>query len=169
MRQTPQTKTTKGNTMEDTTTKVYGKALYLELEQAGAASVLQLLLTPDMKSPSGSHVPLTLYRRRLTSSKPRATWQAYSTYDKPLLDADGNFALITSKSDARIIAKQRLAFGDKLFNQIIDHGYVLRKSPIVVEIGVDDLDDLCNHRTPYKILSRVTRSRKVLGFADALI
>lgn len=155
--------------MEDTTTKVYGKALYLELEQAGATSVLQLLLTPDMKSPSGAHVPLTLYRRRLTPSKPRATWNAYSTYDKPKLDADGNFEVITSKTDARVIAKQRLVFGEKLFNQIIEHGYSLRKAPIVVEIGVDDLDDLCAHKTPYRILARVTRSRKVLGFADALI
>lgn len=155
--------------MEDTTTKVYGKALYLELEQTGSTGVLQLLLTPDMKSPSGAHVPLTLYRRRLTPSKPRTTWNAYSTYDKPKIDADGNFEVITYKSDARTIATQRLVFGDKLFKQIIDHGYKLRKSPIVVEIGVDDLDDICAHKTPYKILARVTRTRKVLGFADALI
>jgi hypothetical protein len=67
------------------------------------------------------------------------------------------------------LAKERLAFGDKLFSQIIDHGYSLRKSPIVVEIGIDDLDDICAHKTPYKILARITRSRKVLGFADALI
>ena len=155
--------------MEDTTTKVFGKALYLELEQAGSSSVLQILLTPDMKSPSGVHVPLTLYRRRLTPSKPRATWNAYSTYDKPKTDVDGNFELFTSKSDAMVVAKQRVTFADKLFSQIIDHGYTLRKSPIVVEIGIDDLDDLCAHKTPYKILARVTRTRKVLGFADALI
>jgi hypothetical protein len=155
--------------MEDTTTKVYGKALYLELEQAGNTSVLQLLLTPDMQSPNGSHVPLTLYRRRLTPSKPRTTWNAYSTYDKPKLDADGKFEVIAYKHDAMKIAKERLTFGDKLFSQIIDHGYTLRKSPIVVEVGIDDLDDICAHKTPYKILARITRSRKVLGFADALI
>ena len=155
--------------MENTTTSVFGKALYLELEQAGSTSVLQLLLTPDMKSPGGTHVPLTLYRRRLTPTKPRPTWNAYSTYDKPKLDADGNFEVITYKSDAIKIAEQRLMFSDKLFNQIIEHGYSLRKAPIVVEIGVDDLADLCAHKTPYKILARVTRSRKVLGFADALI
>jgi hypothetical protein len=155
--------------MENTTTKVFGRALYLELEQAGNTSVLQILLTPDMKSPSGTHVPLTLYRRRLTPTKPRPTWNAYSTYDKPKLDADGNFEVITYKSDAMKVAQQRLMFGDKLFNQIIEHGYSLRKAPIVVEIGLDDLDDICAHKTPYKILARVTRSRKVLGFADALI
>jgi hypothetical protein len=155
--------------MEDTTTKVYGKALYLELEQPGSTSVLQLLLTPDMKSPSGSHVALTLYRRRLTPSKPRATWNAYSTYDKPKLDVDGNFEIISYKSDAIKLAKERLVFGEKLFTQIIDHGYKLRKAPIIVEIGVDDLADICAHKTPYKILARVTRTRKVLGFADALI
>ena len=155
--------------MEDTTTKVYGKALYLELEQPGNASVLQLLLTPDMQSPNGTHVPLTLYRRRLTPKKPRAVWNAYSTYDKPKFDVEGKFELITSKSDAIQIAKQRVTFADKLFAQIIEHGYSLRKAPIVVEIGIDDLDDLCGHKTPYRILARVTRTRKVLGFADALI
>lgn len=155
--------------MEDTTTKVYGKALYLELEQPGSASVLQLLLTPDMQSPTGQHVPMTLYRRRLTSAKPRATWNAYSTYDKPKLDVDGKFELVSSKYDAMKLAKERVTFADKLFSQIIEHGYSLRKAPIVVEIGIDDLDDLCGHKTPYKILARVTRTRKVLGFADALI
>lgn len=156
--------------MEDTTTKVYGKALYLEFEQTGGnTSVLQLLLTPDMQSPTGSHVPLTLYRRRLTPMKPRTTWNAYSTYDKPKLNADGKFEVIAYKGEAIQLAKQRLTFADKLFNQLIDHGYILRKSPIVVEIGIDDLDDLCSHKTPYKILARVTRTRKVLGFADALI
>lgn len=155
--------------MSESNSQVYGKALYLELEQAGNTSVLQLILTPDMKSPSGQHVPMALYRRRLTPTKPRATWNAYSTYDKPARDVDGNFEVITSKSKAVDNAKVRLTFADKLFTQIIDHGYSLRKSPIVVEIGVDDLDDICAHKTPYKILARITRTRKVLGFADSVI
>jgi len=148
---------------------VYGKALYLELEQTNGTSVLQLILTPDMKTQSGVHVPLTLYRRRLTTSKPRVQWQAYSTYDKPESSINGEFTVITSKKDAMDNAKVRLLFADKLFTQLIDHGYKLRKSPIVVEIGIQDLDDICAHKTPYKILARITRTRKVLGFADSLI
>ena len=155
--------------MSESNVQVYGKALYLELEQAGSMSVLQLLLAPDMKSPSGQHVPLVMYRRRLTPSKPRANWAAYSNYDKLRVDINGNFSLFTSKSEAITHAKARLVFSDKLFTQLLDHGYKLRKSPIVVEIGAEDLDDLCNHKTPYKILSRVNRTRKALGFADALI
>lgn len=155
--------------MSESNVQVYGKALYLELEQAGNTSVLQLLLTPDMKSASGTHVPMALYRRRLTPTKPRATWKAYSTYDKPAVDLAGNFEVITSKSTAVANAKTRLTFADKLFTQIIDHGYTLRKSPIAVEIGAEDLDDLCAHKTPYKILARITRTRKVLGFADSVI
>lgn len=149
--------------------KVYGRALYLELEQPGNTSVLQLLITPDMKSPSGANVPLTLYRRRLTPSKPRATWNAYSTYDKPAMDSEGGFMQLITKSAAIADAKTKLAFADKLFTQVIDHGYSLRKAPIVVEIGIDDLDDICAHKTPYKILARITRSRKLLGFADSVI
>lgn len=155
--------------MSESNSNVYGRALYLELEQTGNTSVLQLIITPDMKSPSGQHIPLALYRRRLTHAKPRANWAAYSSYDKPQTDADGSFTVITSKSQAVIDARAKLVFTEKLFKQIIDHGYKLRKAPIVVEIGLEDLDDLCNHKTPYKILSRVTRTRKVLGFADALI
>lgn len=148
--------------------QAHGKALYLEFEQVGGSSVLQLILTPDMLKADGTHVPLALYRRRLTVNKPRAKWQAYSTYDKPAIES-GAFAVITSKADAVNNAKTRLLFADKLFTQLIDHNYTLRKSPIVVEIGAQDLDDLCAHRTPYKILARITRSRKVLGFADSLI
>lgn len=147
---------------------VYGKALYLELEQDGGSSVLQLILTPDMQSPTGAHVPMALYRRRLTPAKSRTVWSAYSTYDKPSME-DGKFAVITSKNEAMSLAKVKLTFADKLFTQIIDHGYKLRKQPIVVEISAADLDDLCSHKTPYKILTRVTKTRKLLGFPDSLI
>lgn len=156
---------------ENTQAQVYGKALYLELEQTpeNGSSVLQLLLTPDMKSPTGAKIPLAMYRRRLTPSKPRATWNAYSPYDMPKTEADGSFTLIGSWKDAEAHAAERLTFAEKLFGQIISHGYKLRKAPIVVEIGVDDLDDICAHKTPYKVLARVTRTRKILGFADSVI
>jgi hypothetical protein len=76
---------------------------------------------------------------------------------------------LITKSAAIADAKTKLAFADKLFTQVIDHGYSLRKAPIAVEIGIDDLDDICAHKTPYKILARITRSRKLLGFADSVI
>lgn len=145
--------------------KTFGKALYLEFTTPD--STLQMLLTPDMVAPNGSLVPLTMYRRRVTAAKPRTTWAAYSTYQRP--DIKDNVIIPLEKSAALMKAQSSLSFADKLFGQILTHGYALRVKPITVEIDIHDLDDICGHKTPYRILNRVTKSRKALKFPDSLI
>jgi hypothetical protein len=48
--------------------------------------------------------------------------------------------------------------------QLSTQGYKLRKKAIHVAITPSDFDEMLASKTPYKILGRMERSRKVLGF-----
>jgi hypothetical protein len=64
--------------------------------------------------------------------------------------------------------RDRISFTDSLFNQLIMQGWTLYKTPIVVETTTEDLDDIRMGKTPYKILGRITRCRRVLNFGESL-
>lgn len=154
--------------MEDNKTPVLGKALYLEMTAPGG-SVLQLLITPDVVTSDGNYTPMTVYRRRVTATKSRTVWKAFPAFYKLDRSAEGKILPQTSAVIARSDADVRLKYAHTLFSQIVDHKYKLRLKPIVVEVGAVDLDELAAGKTPYKILSRITKSRKALGFPDSLI
>jgi hypothetical protein len=59
-------------------------------------------------------------------------------------------------------------FTKSLMTQLVASGYTLYKQPIVVEVASSDLDDVRLSKTPYKILGRVTRSRRKLEFGESL-
>ncbi len=40
--------------------------------------------------------------------------------------------------------------------------------PIIVEVASEDLDGIRLGKTPYKVLGRITRVRKALGFSQEL-
>ena len=145
---------------------VYGKALYLEFTDS-SNGVLQFIMTPDIIGPEGRFISQEIYRRRVSSSKPRTTWKAYNTYTKVPMDGANYIKL--SNAMAQDTAKAQLSYANSLFKQILDYKYVLRNKPIVVEISVDDLDDIAAQKTPYKLLNRIMKSRKALNFPDALI
>ena len=48
------------------------------------------------------------------------------------------------------------------------YGYKLYKQPIVVEVSQADVADIRSSKTPYKVLGRITRARKALGFGEKL-
>jgi hypothetical protein len=47
-------------------------------------------------------------------------------------------------------------------------GWTLFKQPIAVEVTPEDMDDVRLGKTPYKILGRITRCRRTLGFGEEL-
>lgn len=148
------------------TKMIYGKALYLEFADKSNGA-LQILVTPDIIGPDGGYIQQVVYRRRVTASKPRTTWKAYSSYSKVPMEA-GEFKQL-NVTEANTTAEAMLYYALPLFKQVLDYKYSLRVKPVVVEINGDDLFDLNAHKTPYKILSRVNKSRKVLGFPDDLV
>ena len=82
-------------------------------------------------------------------------------------DEFGNFKKY-SLEDIKSVTESRLAFLETIVSRLESHSYKLFKQPLVVEVSLADLEDIRNSRTPYKVLGRITRVRKALGFGDKL-
>jgi hypothetical protein len=143
--------------------KVIGKALYLEL-RTPSNQTYQMLLTPDGVSSNGRVVPATLYRRQISKLKPRRAWKTYSLPALPL-NSFGTYDA-QSRDDAAQAATQRMTYIATTLTQLESYTYRLYKSPIVVEVAQEDLESIRLSKTPYKILGRITRVRRTLGFGE---
>jgi hypothetical protein len=146
-------------------TKVIGKALYLEMRNG--LHTMQLIMTPEGFNTTNKLVPMTIYRRRISKVQPRKTWKQISAHTAPECDASGKIAQY-SLEQATLVVKDKLSFTDSIFNQLVMQGWSLHGKPIVVEVTPEDMDDVRMGKTPYKILGRITRCRRVLGFGEAL-
>lgn len=147
-------------------TKVVGKALYLEFRRAGETN--QVIITPEAINAAGKYVPITTYRRRISSSNPRKTWKQMSTVFRSEIDPSTNKLVALGREHALATVADRISYTDNLFNQLVTSGWSVYKQPIVVEVTQDDLEDIRLSKTPYKILGRITRCRRALNFGESL-
>jgi hypothetical protein len=145
--------------------KVVGKALYLEL-RAGI-STYQLLLTPDGISSNGRAVPATVYRRQISSVKPRRAWKTYSL-PSLALNAFGTYE-VADKEKALQSADSRIGYMATTLSQLKSYSYTLYKQPLLIEVSQEDLESIRLSKTPYKILGRITRVRRTLGFGEFIV
>lgn len=144
--------------------KVIGKALYMELRSG--SNTYQMILTPDGMTSQGRNVPATVYRRQISSVKPRRAWK---TYALPVLPQDGFGNFSRSEADVALSdAANRSQYVENIFNRLSSYGYALYKTPIVVEVSQADIDEIRHGKTPYKILGRITRLRRHQGFGEKL-
>jgi hypothetical protein len=146
--------------------KVVGKALYMEFRTPSNATY-QMLITPDGISSTGRAVPATVYRRQITKTKPRRAWKTYSLPALPL-DSFGAYGIQT-KDDAHEMAVTRLNYMATTLTQLESLSYKLYKNLILVEVAQEDLESIRLSKTPYKILGRITRVRRTLGFGDLIV
>lgn len=143
---------------------VQGKAIYLELVRKNANAVMQVLIMPEGMTTSHKTVPMTVYRRRLSPAFPRKSWkQSSSVYT--------SMALLTGVAP---VAKEEvpgkiLGFLDSMFISLGANDYELYKEPIVVEVTAEDLEFARQGKTPYKVMGRVTKVRKALGFPKDIV
>lgn len=149
-----------------TNTSVAGKALYLELRKGSFTQ--QIILTPEAVMAGGKTVPMTCYRRSISEANPRKTWKQVSSMTLSEKDPSSMAFIQLTPSHALATVPNRMMFTDNLFNQLITSGWSLYKQPIAVEVTQDDLEDIRLSKTPYKILGRITRCRRVLDFGESL-
>ena len=145
--------------------KVVGKALYMEFRTMN--QTYQMLITPDGVSSNGRAVPSTVYRRQISKSKPRRAWKTYSLPALPL-NSFGAYEA-QSKDDATQAADTRANYIATTLTQLNSYSYKLYKSPILVEVAQEDLESIRLSKTPYKILGRITRVRRTLGFGEYIL
>lgn len=143
---------------------VVGKALYAEFRKG--TSTYQTIITPDGLTKEGRYVPATLYRRQISKLKPRSAWK---TQALPALEMDsvGAFQKLNVE-DAKQLAYSRLSYVYSTFSRLGDYSFSLYKNVLVIEASAEDLEDVRRMKTPYKLLARITRTRRVQGFSEEL-
>lgn len=145
-----------------TNSMIVGKALYLEFRYNTWTQ--QILITPEGLTTTNKLVPMTCYRRKISAVSPRKTWrQASSAFT--LSSPEGVPAALEKAIE---VTPNLLMFTDPLFSQLESQGWKLHKQPLAVEVTREDMDDVRMSKTPYKILGRITRSRRALNFGEEL-
>lgn len=139
-----------------------GFAMYLELEKS--SSVTQVLFMPEGTSSAHRDVPITMYRRRLTSITPRKTWRQAQSLHKYSDLRTTDVALSAEKA-----IEQMISFSTTYLNTLAENGWKVRNQIITVEVTAEDLEDARQAKTPYKVLGRVWKVRKKLGFPKDFI
>jgi hypothetical protein len=144
--------------------KVIGKAVYLELRSG--PQTYQLMITPDGITTEGKYVPAMVYRRQISAIRPRKAWKNYSL---PSINVNefGAFTQIP-RAEALEAAKSRLEFTMSTMDQISRYKYQIYKQPVLIEVSSEDLSGIRLGKTPYKVLGRITRVRRALGFSEEL-
>jgi hypothetical protein len=146
--------------------KVIGKALYLEFRST--SQTYQVMITPDGNTTNGRAVTATMYRRQISKSKPRRAWKTYSLPALPV-NSFGTYDQAASKDEALNTVDSRLSYMATTFTQLNSYHYKLYKQPIVIEVAQEDLESIRLSKTPYKILGRITRVRRTLGFGEFIV
>lgn len=153
---------------------VVGHAIYVELIRSDSSSgyCQQLIITPEAKTTDGRVVPMTMYRRRLSTNAPRKTWQQTGS------SRTAAFAMETSRSTmatastvdrAEAVLDDMTGFMSAALKSIASNNYKVREKMIVAEVTSVDMDDIRNGKTPYKLLGRFWKVRKALGFPAEFI
>lgn len=140
-----------------------GHALYLEFEKND--TVTQVLFMPEGMTSAHRTTNVTLYRRRLTTMTPRKTWRAASSpYNYMTLRSSA-----ASSATPADLSESIMNFATTYLASLAENGWTLRNQMIVVEVTAEDLEDSRMHKTPYKVLGRVWKTRKKLGFPKEFI
>ena len=141
---------------------VVGKAAYFEFRKAGWT--VQMIFMPDGHTPIGAYVPFTAYRRQISADAPRKSWKTMSAVSEPWHGARPPVA----DDSANMFGLSRFEFADSGLMNLSSRGWKLYKQPVIVEVTSQDMDDVRVGKTPYKVIARITRSRRVLGFGEEL-
>jgi hypothetical protein len=109
-----------------------------------------------------------MYRRQISKLKPRRAWKTYSLPALPV-NSFGAYDQAASKDEATNIVDSRLSYMATTFTQLNSFHYKLYKQPLFIEVAQEDLESIRLSKTPYKILGRITRVRRTLGFGEFIV
>lgn len=149
-----------------TTTTPAGYALYIEARRKATTpayiSTYQLLFIPEVAVGTTIHKG-GLYRRRISPQFPRKQWKFYRS-SSALADLFAAHSVSVGSAATRNVRDDAMApYAATLRTLIGDHE--LAGTPIIVEMSAADvLDHVALGKTPYKILGRVWKTRKVTGY-----
>lgn len=147
---------------QDATDPVAGRAVYLEFVKGSMTT--QLLLMPQGEASSHRVVPMTLFRRRVSHIQPRKTWRMTSAHNLA-----ATLIARSTELDATQVSRDLLLFIDPVMKALTTNNWEMYKDPIVVEVTASDLEQARLGKTPYKVIGRVLKVRKALGFPKDVV
>ena len=152
--------------MLDKEKKVQGVGVYAEFRKPGAT--MQLLITPDVYTHSGTLVPMALHRRVVTPITPKKQWKTTSFRNMIVKDMVESGKTLDD-SERTIFVDERVRYALPYFDEVLKGGWSIQNKPILTEVSRHDADDLIKGKTPNKVLYRIHISRKALGFPAELV
>ena len=147
---------------------VVGRAVYMEFRN-GKGETQQCIVVPDGFASDGSYVPSSRVCRRVSADKPKTPWGIRASTWQNAYNADRAEILPVTKDDLAASLNERRQHYLPFLDQLSTAGYTLFQDAIIaVEVTSADLEDIRTHRTPWKILNRITRSRRGLGLPEEI-
>lgn len=139
---------------------VVGVGMYLEMRRSTASMsyVSQMIVMPEITRPDVA-VPMTMLNRRLSQAAPKKTWSRFSSSSMS--------GKILGSADE--IVQQMTGFIQTSMDRHVTAGYKSVGYPIFFEVTREDAFALRDLKTPYKIIGRINKGRKALGYPEALI
>ena len=149
--------------------KVQGVAIYAEFRKPG--QTMQLIVTPDAYTTTGTLVPMNLVRRVVTPDTPKRQWRNSVLSSSALKEVMGEGEVPNQLPDAdkEVFTEKRMRHAISYFETILNGGWTIEQKPILLEVSRHDADDLSKGKTPNKLIYRVGISRKAQGFPENLI
>lgn len=145
-------------------TEVVGRAVYLEFIKSGMTT--QILLMPEGMCTSHKLVPMTLYRRKISTMQPRKTWRVGAA---PVTSGTIIARTPLGEDRTRAVAAEMLTLIRPLLEQVQLNNWKLYKDPIVIDVTREDLEMVRIAKTPHKVMGRIHKVRKALGYPKDFI
>lgn len=146
--------------MYDKEKAVQGVGVYAEFARSNATT--QIIITPDGYDNAGRLIGLGIIRRTITSETPKKPWKF------SILPTVADHAVVTDdEKDA--FCGRRMAIPAALFDQVMNGGWSMVGTPILLEVSKKDFDDIGTKKQPSKLIYRINQSRIAQGFPTDLI
>jgi hypothetical protein len=152
--------------MLDKEAKVQGVAVYAEFVRSGETT--QMLITPDCYTNAGTLTPMAIHRRVVTPVSLKKQWRNNALRHEQIKELVAVGATLEDDSISDF-TETRMRYAFSFFDEMLRHGWTIRKEPILIEVSKYDADDLAKGTTPSRVLYRVGISRKALGFPKELV
>lgn len=152
--------------------ELIGKALYLEFRKG--VNTAQIVITPEGIDKEGNYVPVSTWRRQISSWSPKKPWKCYQApidEDKGVRakECESGIVQLAGEAVALVEAEKTIVSLTKILNDLYDNKWELYKEPIVLDFSMEDLMNTKNWETPSALVRRILRARKELDFPDELL
>lgn len=149
-----------------------GKALYLEFRKG--VNTAQIIVTPEGIDDKGKYVPVSTWRRQISSWSPKKPWKCYTAPSQEVVNSRkdtciGEIKEVADPDKALVMSEETLVDLTNTLNNLYNAEWQMLEKPIVVEFSVEDLLNTSAWETPQALIRRIVRARKELGFPDELI